>query len=82
MGMMASLAAGANPHIVTRASWLFITTNSIKEAFVRQGALQQGIYISLSCGGGALYLVYIYRTAATRYIRTSSAFRLLVVDGR
>jgi len=43
MGMMALLAAGANPHLVTRASWLFITTNSIREAFFRQGALMQGI---------------------------------------
>lgn len=47
MGMMASLAAGSQPHLVTRASWLFITTNNIKEAFVRQGALQLGILGSI-----------------------------------
>ena len=60
MGMMASLAAGANPHIVTRASWLFITTNSIKEAFVRQGALQQGIYIYIYRAVEELFFRYIY----------------------
>ena len=44
MGMMASLAAGAKPHVVTRASWLFITTNNIREVFFRQGALINGRY--------------------------------------
>ena len=36
MGMTAALAAGASPHLQTRASWLFITTNNMREAFYRQ----------------------------------------------
>jgi len=51
MGMMALLAAGSNPSITTRASWLFITTNNIREAFFRQGALIQGIMGSILLPG-------------------------------
>ena len=47
MGMTAILAAGATPAIPTRASWLFITTNNIREAFFRQGALIKGIMGSI-----------------------------------
>ena len=49
--MTAILAAGANPKIKTKASWLFITTNDMREAFYRQGALINGIMGSILLPG-------------------------------
>merc|ERR1712166_1708901 len=43
MGMLVTLAAGATPHMVTRATWLSLTTNNMREAFYRQGVLMIGV---------------------------------------
>jgi hypothetical protein len=51
MGMMALLAAGATPPIVTRASWLFVTTNNVREAFYRGGAFMSAIFDAILLPG-------------------------------
>ena len=44
MGMTALLAADASPPVPTRASWLSITTNDLREAFYREGLFRSGIF--------------------------------------
>jgi len=51
MGMTAWMAAGGKPKFTARASWLFITTNDLREAMYRQGAQMTGITSSILAPG-------------------------------
>jgi len=51
MGMMALLAADASPPVPTRASWLSITTNDLREAFYREGLFMSGVFGSIVMPG-------------------------------
>lgn len=51
MGMTAIISMGSDPRLVTRGSWVFITTNDLREAFYRGGALIIGVMGSILAPG-------------------------------
>ena len=51
MGMFSLLGNDASPGFTTRAAWLQITTNDLREALYRQGAIVSGIMNSIMLPG-------------------------------